>query len=43
MIDYSLLLLGREATQEEADALKKADDILQEVGLVLIGGRPKDR
>lgn len=42
-MDYSKLVLGREATQEEADALMKADEILQEVGLILVGGRPKDR
>ena len=42
-MDYTTLLLGREATKEEADALQKADEILQEAGLVLIGGRPKDR
>lgn len=43
MIDYSKLVLGREATKEEMEALQKADEILQEFGLILIGGRPKDR
>lgn len=43
MIDYSDLLLGRKADEKETEALKKADEILQEVGLILIGGRPKDR
>ena len=43
MIDYSKLVLGREATAEEKEALEKANAILNEAGLELIGGRPKDR
>ena len=37
------LVLGRQATEQEEEALIKANDILNEVGLELIGGRPKDR
>ena len=43
MLDYSKLVLGREADEKETEALRKADEILQEAGLILIGGRPKDR
>lgn len=43
MIDYSKLVLGREADEKETEAIKKAYEILDEAGLILIGGRPKDR
>lgn len=43
MQDYSKLILGREADENEMEALKKADEILQAAGLILIGSRPKDR
>lgn len=43
MLDYSKLILGREATEKEIEVLKQADELLQSVGLILIGGRPKDR
>jgi len=42
-MDYSKLVLGREATKEETEALQKAFEVLEEAGLVLIGARPKDR
>lgn len=37
------LVLGRKATEKEVEALKKAQEILDAVGLELIGSRPKDR
>lgn len=43
MQDYSKLILGYEASEEEMEALKKADEILESRGLILIGARPKDR
>lgn len=43
MLDYSKLVLGREATKEETEALQKAAEVLEQAGLILIGGRPKDR
>lgn len=37
------LVLGRKATEEEKKALEKAQAVLDEVGLELVGTRPKDR
>lgn len=37
------LVLGRQATEKEIEALKKAQEILDTVELELIGSRPKDR
>lgn len=37
------LVLGRQATPAETQALKDAQDILDQVGLDIIGTRPKDR
>lgn len=35
--------IEREATEEEVKAIEQAEAILNEVGLYLIGTRPKDR
>lgn len=43
MLDYSKLVLGREADEKETDALKQAFELLDQAGLILIGARPKDR
>lgn len=43
MLDYSKLVLGREADEKEIDALKQAFEILEQANLILIGARPKDR
>ena len=37
------LVLGRKATEKELEVIKKAQEILNEVGLELIGTRPNDR
>lgn len=37
------LVLGRIATEKEIEALKAAQDILDSVGLDIIGTHPKDR
>lgn len=42
-MDYSKLVLGGEPTEEQLTALQQASEILDQVGLELIGGRPKDR
>lgn len=39
----SNLVLGREATESEQEAIDKAVETLSEAGLELIGTRPKDR
>jgi len=42
-MDFKQMILGREATEDEVLALQKANDILNEAGLELVGGRPKGR
>lgn len=37
------MVLGREATQAEQEAIDEANEILAEHDLELIGTRPKDR
>lgn len=37
------ITLEREATAEEQEAIEKANEILNQAGLELIGTRPKDR
>ena len=37
------LVLGRQATPEETEAIKKCQAILAEVKLELVGTRPDDR
>ena len=37
------LVLGRKATEKEAEAISRAQKILEEVDLEIIGTRPKDR
>lgn len=37
------LVLGRKATEKEMEAIKKAQEVLDEVNLELIGTRPNDR
>lgn len=37
------LVLGREATEKEIEAIKAASELLTDAGLELIGTRPKDR
>lgn len=37
------MVLGREADEKESDAIQRANEILTEAGLELIGTRPKDR
>jgi len=42
-MNFKYLVVGREATPEEIIALEAASIILEEAGLELVGGRPKDR
>lgn len=37
------ITVEKEATEEQTKAIEKAIEILEEVGLKLIGTRPKDR
>jgi len=37
------VIIEREATQQEADAIRRAEEILALAGLEIIGTRPKDR
>ena len=38
-----LITIYKEATEEELHVIKKANEILGQAGLELIGTRPKDR
>lgn len=42
-MDAKDLVLGRQATEKEIEKINQANEILGEVGLEIVGTRPKDR